>query len=194
MLNLPDISLSDHAIKWYESQGIRVDKHNKAKGIRTFSNRNYLISYRNQLLLTDIVQNVFRSKIRNQDNHDSVTFNLIFGYSGKYDESIANRMLVQMIQKYFKEKGATVIQVEKPTQIKAFEIQRRHSADGTKSKAQLILDWIQSKPSGYEFAPVEARKELNMTSNEWYSAINANAKLKSIFESMKIKDGWYQVP
>lgn len=164
-----------------------------ANKICRFINKKHEIAFRNKLILSDIVQNVFRSKIRNADNQDRVTYNIVFGYSGEYSEPIANKMLVQMIESYFKKQGSRVIRVDKPIQIKEFEIQKRKNADGMKSKAQRIFEWIQNKPSGYKFTPKEAREGLNMMPNEWYSAINANTNLKSILKVMKIKDGLYKV-
>lgn len=186
-----EIVLSGNAIAWYKSQGLTVPQRTTAKSTTRIISNKHLINYRNRLILSDIVQNVFRSKIRQQDNREPITYNLIFSYSANNDESQSNSALVKLIQNYFKPLGVSVNLISTPRQIREYKVGKRNNKSD--SIAQRILEWLQRKPKGYIFAPKEIQKDLDITSPQYNTSIDHNKELKAILQSMKIKRGLYQI-
>lgn len=186
-----EILLSDNAIAWYQEQGIEAKLQMKVKSTSRIIRRTHLVNFRNRLILSDIVQNIFRSQIRESNNIEKVTYNLIFGYSSSDDEAKANNQLIDLIRKYFVNVGATVNLIDKPREIREYKIGKRNNKDD--SIAQKILAWIQSKPKGYIFTPKEIQKDLKITSPQFNTSIDHNKELKALLRSMRIKRGVYQI-
>lgn len=186
-----EIVLSDNAIRWFKSQGIKnISQITKSKSTLKIITMKHLIRYRNMLILSDIVQNIFRSNIR-ENSGKQVTYNLIFSYTANNDESQANRELVDLIRQYFIPIGATVELTALPRQIREYKIAKQNNKE--KSRAQRILEWIQSKPTGYKFTPKEVQQDLGITDNRlWYSSINGNNNLRSLLKQMKVTNGVYK--
>lgn len=186
-----EIILSDNAIKWYKSQGLTVLHKSIAESTTRIISNKHLINYRNKLILSDIVQNIFRSKIRQRDNRESIKYNLIFSYSANNDESQANKALIKLIQNYFIPLGVSVNLISTPRQIREYKINKR--SNKTDSIAQRILEWIQHKPKEYNYTPHEIQEDLGITNAQYYTSIDHNKELKALLKSMRIKRGLYQI-
>ncbi len=172
------------------SNGLNINTERNSKSVTRIISKDRLIDYRNQLLLADIEQNLFRSKIRNADNNDPVVYNIISAYNGKDSESMINAKLADMIQSRYTQMGATVNRIDTPIEIQISKAQSRNVASET--KPQKIFNWLYSKDIGYIFRKKELRDDLGFSDAQLNSAILGSPVLKDLFAKMKISRGLYQ--
>lgn len=195
---IPQINLTDNSIKFFQKHGINISEADtlKCKKITKYVTTKHLIEFKNRLLLVDIIQNIFRSAIRNTNNKNIVTYNLCFGYVDNNKESDSNKMLVQMISKYFTDLGASITKENRPLQLEKLKTLNRKG----KTNSQLIIEWINSQESGRIFKPLEMRQEIELEtgieikSDIFYSTKQSNKYLNNVFNNMKISHGLYKIP
>lgn len=188
-----EITLSENAVRFFREQGLIVRDRQRTKGTTKIVKKAQVLKYRNRLILADIIQNIFRSRIRQTDNSESVIYNILFSYSAQNEEARTNRELVDLIKQYFTPIGATINLVPPPRQIRDYLIEKRNTQ--SESWAQKIHRWLLTKPSGYLWTPKEIQGELGITRGVYYQTIAHNENLKTILTQMRVKDknGLYKV-
>lgn len=113
----------------------------------------------NLLLLADIEQNLFRSKLRNVDCTDSITYTIFLNTS-------AYGNLIELIKKrYGKELGATINVLPRPTGYQVVKSKARKSEN--KTNVQVVIEWLLNQPKGREFSPLDIRAECGLTKEQF---------------------------
>lgn len=134
-------------------------------------------------ILTDIEQNLFRSKIRNADCDDSIHYTIAFN-------TIEFDPLIEMMRERYK--GAKIVITGTPTLFLKEQIKSRATKD--ESRAQRIIDWIYEQPKGREFKITEMLNELGLSQQQFNDTKKHNNSLSIIFKSMAMKKrGYYKI-
>lgn len=193
--NIPYFKITNSSIELFEEHGINISDSYSCK-VTKIINTDYLIRFKNRLLLADIIQNIFRSGIRNTDNQKQISYNLYFSYKSDNKESKSNNNLVQMIQKYFTDRGSKVVLHDTPTFLKTYKIKNRTSENMTRGQA--ILYWYEHQLKNRILTRKEILKEINeytgvnISSPALESIKQRNSTIKKIFLKMKIDRNTYK--
>lgn len=180
-----DITLSENAVRWFKERGLVLKYRPQTKSHTRYKTKSQLLHYRNRLILADIIQNIFRSRIRQTDNSEPVVYNILFSYSAQDEEARTNRELVDLIRNYFNSIGATVKEIDTPMLIHIADIESRKGETTSKK----IIQWLQNKEIDYIFRVKEIRKDCNISSNKFNSATkNKNGALYELFKTMTVYD------
>lgn len=146
-----------------------------------------------KMILADIEQNIFRSKIRNSDNKEKCNYTLLFNttepsklFDGKYQP------LVEMIKKRYEVLGAVINVIDEPIEFKLFKtIDRKESKD---TNSQKIVKWLSSKSKDYLFHISELKNDLKLTNKQLERIKRNNFAIKELFQKMKTnKKGYYKI-
>ena len=148
--------------------------------------QNAIEKVKNFSLLADFEQNLFRSKLRNIDCEDAVTYTLFINVS-------TNQGLIDLIVERFEKRlGATVNMVDRPVHFDIIKAMNRKASK--KTDVQTVIDWIELQPSGSRFTATQLREECQLTSEKWKSTKRANS-VKGLLDLMsKPAPGVYIVP
>lgn len=134
-------------------------------------------------IMSDIEQNLFRSKLRNPDCKEPVRYLMFFNT----DEF---KPMIELMQERYKE--ANVFVTDTPT---SFLIEQIKSRENSKdSKTQRIIDWLSEQPNGTTFKVSDMLNELGITQQKFKDAKKYNKSLVKIFKSMETnRRGYYTV-
>lgn len=134
-------------------------------------------------IMSDIEQNIFRSKLRNPNCDEPIRYLMFFNT----DEF---KPMIELMQERYK--GANVFVADTPTSFLMEKIKNRDSKKD--SKAQRIIDWIYEQPKGREFKISAMLKELGLSQKNFDDAKRYNKSLVTIFKSMATdKKGYYRI-
>lgn len=129
----------------------------------------------NHALLVDIEQNMFRSKIRNIDCTDPVTYTVFFNcdtYSG----------LIALMKERYEPLGATVNVIPTPAEFKMQKSLDRNTS--SKTNVQIFLEWFNHQPNGRLFKRADVLQECNFT-GEQFKNLKKSPVIKQIFGESK---------
>ena len=132
-------------------------------------------------IAADIEQNLFRSKIRNVDCKEPVTYTILFNVK-EYAE------VIDIMKSRFPK--AKIEVVPTPTLfLKAKNQQRKNSKQ---SISQIIIDWLEKQPKGKIFKINDMYIELSISRKQFSKAKENNKSLSKIFQNMQTdKRGYY---
>lgn len=133
-------------------------------------------------LLTDIEQNLYRSKIRNHNNKDNVTYTILFNTT-TYSE------LVKLIKQRYCKVGATVNLFNTPDNIALFKIENRQQ----NTQAKQILDWLSAQPKGRVFKTRDMLQEIGFTQKQFNNIKTQIPKVKQQFQNIKLNRTTYKI-
>lgn len=144
------------------------------------------IAYRE--LLADIEQNIMRSTLRDNNNIEPVQYTLYFDTEEMFE-------LCEAIQFRFGCMGASISMRPAPQAVLIDKIQTRKSANGKKTIAQTIIDWIKAKPEGEVFKCNQMLTELNISRKQYDKTIDNNKNLHSLMKSISVngKRGYFRI-
>lgn len=138
-------------------------------------------------ILADIEQNLLRSKIRNTDNQDKVTYTIYYNSLADDYYYLTNRII-----KRYEKLGAMVELVATPKEICSYLINKYQPDKDT--RAQKIIDWLYSQPQGATFRTSEMLGAVNLTQKQFDKLKKTNSNIKKIFDSMRTeKKGYYHI-
>ncbi|MCI6652768.1 MAG: hypothetical protein MSH11_05020 [Ruminococcus sp.] len=125
-------------------------------------------------LARDLEQAILRSKIRNKNCNDNVTYTVLI-------DTVSYADLISIITDRFPK--ATINVLPKPT------IFVRESSLSRKGDTHYkrILGWLSSKESGYKFKKRELINDINISVVQLKNAIQRNEDLKKLFSDMKVR-------
>lgn len=147
--------------------------------------KNAVENVMNLSLLADIEQNLFRSKLRNVDCTDSITYTIFLN-------TTAYSNLVDLIKdRYEKDLGATINVVPCPAGYQVLKSKAR-KAD-TKTKVQIVLEWLEQQPKGREFSPIDLRSECGLTKDQYKSVKKSKAVCELLIKMSTDTLGLYVV-
>lgn len=136
-------------------------------------------------ILSDIEQNIFRSKIRNIDNEDSIVYTLFFDIK-QYQQ------LIEMIKTRYGSIGANINVIDTPSEILLQKIKDRDTKEQTYS--QVIVDWIYNH-KGTEFKIANMLRDIGLKPKQFDRVKTKNKSLAELFRNMKTsKKGYYKIP
>lgn len=149
-------------------------------------------------VLADIEQNFYRGTVRNTENQKQQTYTLIFKCKSQTDKDGVERNdlaeLTEMIRKRYEPLGATVNTVDTPTTILTLKTRERKTADGHKTPAQKLtefLDHMQQQPNK-PFKRATMLTDCDISVQQFKDALKRNAHIKQRLELIKTeKQGWY---
>lgn len=132
-------------------------------------------------VVTDLIQNVFRTKARELTNRDRIDVYLFC----KYSECVLTE-----IQYSLGRLGAS-IEIEELSDLQISKIMNRKG----ESTAQKILSWIEKQECGREFTVDEFLAELGIEAKNFKVAKRNNSFIKKLFDGMKIENtrGKYRI-
>ena len=144
-----------------------------------------LYDFRNRMVLTDIIQNVFRSAIRNEDNKDSVVYDIIYGYS--FHETNNQRMnhimqmnkeLADMIEAHFIQLGATVNRLGVPDEVLKQKALSREKFSKRNDNIGAMISWLECQFGERIVSISELSTESGVAKNLVNITIKQNKYLK----------------
>ncbi len=121
----------------------------------------------NLSLLADIEQNLFRSKIRNVDCTDHITYTIFL------NTTAYSNLIELMIDRYEKELGATINVIQSPAGYQVLKSKVRNT--DAKTNVQIVMEWLGSQPKGREFSPVDLRSECGLTKEQYKNVKKSKA-------------------
>ena len=141
------------------------------------------------LILADIEQNIYRCRIRNNDNKHKCNYMLMFNTTEKSRLFKDYQPLVTMIKRRYKPLGATINVIDAPTEFKLLKSKERNQETNTKK----ILRWL-SANKGNTFYINNMLLDLNLTQKQFKRTKEKDLSIKQLFETMKTnKRGYYIV-
>ena len=145
-----------------------------------------------KLILADIEQNLYRCKIRNNDNKEECVYTLLFSIiePTSFDEKY--KPLADMIKARYEPLGATVNVIDTPIEFRLFKtIGRKESKD---TNPQKIVKWVSSKNKDYQFHISEMKNDLQLTDKQLERIKRNNLAIKELFQKMKTnRKGYYKI-
>lgn len=133
----------------------------------------------NQMLLVDIEQNFYRSAIRKADCTQDVEYWMFFN-SDHHPE------LIEMMKNRYGRLGARVMPPEELAGFKEFKSLTRKTEKPT--TVQLYSEYLNSKPSGFEFTRGDILRETGITNAAFSSMLRAHPEIKERLENMRIPE------
>lgn len=118
-----------------------------------------------ELILADIEQNLYRSKVRNADNKDSCTYTIICStheYSRIFDDY---QPLVNMIKARYEPLGAKVNIIDTPNEFKLLKAEERKTKNET--GIQKFSLWLKNQNKDRLFKRADVIKECNITDEQF---------------------------
>lgn len=140
----------------------------------------------NHSLLADFEQNLFRSKLRNIDCTDAVTYTLFINTTTYKD------LIDLIIERYGKRHGATINIINHLPELDIVKAQNRKT--GKKTKVQIVIDWIKLQPSGSSFTTSQLRNECNLTRDQWKTTKRATGVAALLSKMRDTTSNKYIVP
>jgi len=141
----------------------------------------------NRMLLVDIEQNFYRSAIRKADCTQDVEYWMFF--NADY-----HRELIEMMRARYGRLGARVMPPEQLTGFKEFKSLTRKTEKPT--TVQLYSEYLNSKPSGFEFTRGDILRETGITNAAFSSMLRAHPEIKERLKNMRVpgKERVYRKP
>ena len=133
-------------------------------------------------ILTDIEQNIFRSKIRNQDCSDGVTYTLMFDVTGYQD-------LIEAIKSRYEPMGAKVNVLDSPLEFDVLKTVNRKTENST--SAQRVINYYYSLPQGSRFTRRDIMKQCEITVSQFKNAKQNNGVKRILVAAKTDKQGVY---
>lgn len=172
---------SDLAYKLQSGYNALEKYHNKR--ITIAAGKSKINDVMNSTILADIEQNLYRTKIRNADNTDMVTYTILFN-TNQY------KHLVELLKARYGAYGAVINIVDTPKEFKLLKVKERKQD----TNAKKILDWLDSKPKGYIFKISELKKELNLNNRQIDKTKKRNISISELLKEMKTEiKGYYKI-
>lgn len=184
MTDIVQVGLNRYSDLAYQLQtGYNIlEKYNNQKAI-IVSGRSKVNNTMYNTLLADIEQNLYRTKIRNADNTDMVTYTILFN-TNQY------KHLVEMLKIRYGTYGAKINVIDTPKEIKLLKVKERKQDTNIKK----ILDWLDSKENEYTFYINDMLIELNLNQKQFQKIKDNNIVIKKLFTDMKTeKRGYYKI-
>lgn len=139
------------------------------------------------LILADLEQNIYRSKIRNTNNKEKCVYNLICNFNEQNNLIESYKPLIEMIKSRYENLGATVNLIDTPTEFKILKIKERNTKN--KSSVQKFIDWLNFQPKDKVFKRADLMTELKISKSQ-FKDIKDSGVLNALKTS---KQGIYQV-
>lgn len=139
------------------------------------------------LILADLEQNIYRSKIRNTDNKEKCVYTLICNFSEQNNLIEDYKPLIEIVKSRYEPLGATVNLIDTPTEFKILKIKERNTKN--KSSVQKFIDWLNLQPKGKVFKRADLMTECKITKSQ-FKDIKDSGVLNALKTS---KQGIYQV-
>lgn len=140
-----------------------------------------------RLILADIEQNLFRCKIRNDNNIENCTYTLICSASEKSNLYEKYQPLVDMIKSRYEPLGATINVYDTPTEFKLLKADERKAEN--KTSMQKFNEWFKLQPKGRLFKRFDLKNEIKLTDSQF-----KEVKRTGVLNHLKTqKQGVYQI-
>lgn len=140
-----------------------------------------------RLILSDIEQNLYRCKIRNNDNTENCTYTLICSTSEKTEIFENYQPLINMIKSRYEPHGAIVNVIDTPIEFKLLKANERQSKNTT--GIQKFCIWLKKQPSGRLFKRSDLKNEIALTDSQF-----KELKKAGILNRLRTqKQGVYQI-
>lgn len=139
------------------------------------------------LILADLEQNIYRSKIRNTNNKEKCVYTLICNFNEQNNLIEDYKPLIEIIKSRYENLGATVNLIDTPTEFKILKIKERNTKN--KSSVQKFIDWLNFQPKGKVFKRADLMTELKISKSQ-FKDIKDSGVLNALKTS---KQGIYQV-
>lgn len=139
------------------------------------------------LILADLEQNIYRSKIRNTNNKEKCVYTLICNFNEQNNLIEDYKPLIEIIKSRYENLGATVNLIDTPTEFKILKIKERNTKN--KSSVQKFIDWLNFQPKGKVFKRADLMTELKISKSQF-----KDIKDSGVLNALKTnKQGIYQV-
>lgn len=133
-------------------------------------------------ILADIEQNLYRTKIRNADNTDIVTYTMLFN-TNQY------KHLVELLKTRYGAYGATINVIDTPKEIKEFNLINRKSKN--KTAFQKFSEWHKTQTVSRLMKSRDVRNEIDLT-NDQFKDIMKKEEVKQLIIPAD-KKGYYYI-
>lgn len=155
--------------------------------IRRIYDKETIDNIRCRLILADIEQNLFRCKIRNDNNNENCTYTLICSAFEKSNLYENYQPLVDMIKSRYEPLGATINVYDTPTEFKILKADERKAEN--KTSMQKFNEWFKLQPKGRLFKRLDLKNEIKLTDSQF-----KEVKRTGILNHLKTqKQGIYQI-
>lgn len=182
--NIVQIGLNRYSDLAYQLQaGYNALEKYEGKKATVYASASIIDKIMYNTILADIEQNLYRTKIRNTDNADMVTYTILFN-TNQY------KHLVELSKARYGSYGATINVIDTPLELKLFKTKERKQD----TNAKKILDWLDSKPKSYIFKISKLKKDLNLNNKQFDKIKKNNISISELFKKMKTeRKGYYKI-
>lgn len=120
---------------------------------------------RANLLLSDMEQNMFRSKIRNRDNSEECVFTLMYNMFEKDIVGNVHLTLLNAINNRYKPLEASINYIDSPPEFKELKAMMRNTAKET--AAQKFYKWVNNQTLGTKFKRRDIMQKCGITEHQF---------------------------
>ena len=154
--------------------------------------------FRTRCIVAETLQNIFRGCIRNLDNTNPFTYDLLLEYKCKGEDTDLIEV-VNMLQSYFTAVNATVNLIDNPEELVFSKVETRQTDEETTS--QKIVSWLKNQKANNPGQVIKKKamlEKIGITERQYKDTFKRgrNKELKAILDAMKIPDrkGYYKIP
>lgn len=133
-------------------------------------------------ILADVEQNLYRTKIRNANNTDMVTYSMLFN-TNQY------KHLIELLKARYGAYGATINIIDTPKEIKGFNLINRKSKN--KTAFQKFTEWHKMQTASRLMKSKDIRNEIDLTTDQFKDLMKNDIVKKAIIPADK--KGYYYI-
>ena len=133
-------------------------------------------------ILADIEQNLYRTKIRNADNTDIVTYTILFN-TKQY------KHLIELLKARYGSYGATINVIDTPKKIKEFNLINRKSQN--KTAFQKFTEWHKTQTISRLMKSKDIRNEIDLSTEQFKDLMRKEVVKQIIVPTAK--KGYYYI-
>lgn len=180
--NIIQIGLNRYSDLTYQLQaGYNTLEKYKDKNVTIAASKSKSDNVMYNTILADVEQNLYRTKIRNADNTDIVTYTMLFN-TNQY------KFLIELLKARYGAYGATINVIDTPLEFRLLKSKERKQD----TNAKKILEWLSTKTKEDTFYINNMLSELNLTQKQFRRIKEKDTSIKALFENMKTnKRGYY---
>ncbi len=165
MTDIAQVGLNRYSDLSYQLQAgyIALEKYNGKKAT-IVAGKSKIDNVMYNTILADVEQNLYRTKIRNADNTDMVTYTMLFN-TNQY------KHLIELLKTRYGAYGATINIIDTPSEFKLLKAEERQTKKET--SIQKFISWKKNQPEGREFRKANITKECSMTDSQYKELIKS---------------------
>lgn len=181
--NIVQVGLNRYSDLAYKLQaGYNALEKYEGKKVTIIAGKSKIDSVMYNTILADIEQNLYRTKIRNADNIDMVTYTILFN-TNQYNH------LIELLKARYGFYGATINVIDTPKKIKEFNLINRKSQNRT--AFQKFTEWYKTQTISRLMKSKDIRNEIDLSTEQFKDLMRKEVVKQIIVPAAK--KGYYYI-